>query len=111
MANLNPKTREEVESLKSHWKSDGCWDIETTEGFEDYHDELLAYRLEVERKHKENLQKKHNVLASKMCPMSIKWVNCGPDATGYTHQKCIVEGCAWWDGTQYSGACGAIWES
>ncbi len=40
------KTREEVEQLKSEWAWDPCWDIENTEGFKEYYDELLAYRLE-----------------------------------------------------------------
>jgi hypothetical protein len=41
-------TRADVERLKKSWFSDPIWDIETTEGFEQYHDELLAYRLEYE---------------------------------------------------------------
>jgi hypothetical protein len=35
------KTREEVEELKHQWKRDAIWDIEQTEGFEDYRAELL----------------------------------------------------------------------
>ena len=42
------KAREQVEELKRNWKSDPSWDIENSEGFEDYRDELFAYRLEVE---------------------------------------------------------------
>lgn len=38
------KTREEVESLKANWAADPCWDIEATEGFEEYRDELIAFR-------------------------------------------------------------------
>lgn len=44
------KTREEIEALKANWLKDDCWDIETTEGFELYRDELLAFRLDVETK-------------------------------------------------------------
>jgi hypothetical protein len=29
--------------------NDPCWDLETTEGFEDHHDELLAFRNTHER--------------------------------------------------------------
>jgi len=43
-----PKTREEIEALKANWFNDAYWDIETTEGFEDHKDELLAYRQEME---------------------------------------------------------------
>ena len=42
------KTRDEIEFLKAEWRYDPIWNIETTEGFEDYHAELLAYRLGVE---------------------------------------------------------------
>jgi hypothetical protein len=44
------KTREEIDRLKANWRQDPCWDIEGTKGFEPYHDELLAFRLEVEAK-------------------------------------------------------------
>ncbi len=39
------KTREEVEALKKEWEHDPCWDIEGTEGFEEYYSELLEYRI------------------------------------------------------------------
>ena len=42
------KTTEELDALKKNWMNDPCWDIETEEGFEDYKDELLAYRKEQE---------------------------------------------------------------
>ena len=43
------KTEAEVTQLKVEWASDPCWDIEDTEGFEEYHDELLAYRIQMEQ--------------------------------------------------------------
>jgi|CXWL01.1.fsa_nt_gi hypothetical protein len=42
------RTSEEIEKLKASYKHDPCWDIEDSEGFEDYHDELLAWRKEYE---------------------------------------------------------------
>ncbi len=39
------KTRTEVEDLKLNWDGDPIWDIEFTEGFEEYRDELLTHRL------------------------------------------------------------------
>lgn len=36
-------TKEQIYFLKSSWRSDPCWDIEDTEGFEDHYDELKAY--------------------------------------------------------------------
>jgi hypothetical protein len=37
------KIRTEVEELKAQWAADPCWDLHTTEGFEDYRAELLDY--------------------------------------------------------------------
>lgn len=42
------KTREEVEALKENWVKDPCWDIEDTEEFGDYREELLAFRKDKE---------------------------------------------------------------
>lgn len=44
------KTRAEVETLKRQWLTDACWDLELTEGFEDYREELRDYRLHAETK-------------------------------------------------------------
>ena len=49
------KTREQVEDLKQQWLADGCWDIEDTEGYEEYKDELRQFSLETERKVKERI--------------------------------------------------------
>lgn len=87
------KTREQVEELKRQWLSDGCWDIETTEGFEDYHDELLKFRLSIEGKYiaeNELLRKK---LAKKFCPMKADANKNGALMGDIT---CDVENCAWW---------------
>jgi polyhydroxyalkanoate synthesis regulator phasin len=40
-------TRENVDRLKQQWLEDGCWDLEETEGFEEFHDELRAFRQKV----------------------------------------------------------------
>jgi hypothetical protein len=39
------KTRAEVDDLKAQWKADPCWDIEDTEGFEEYRAELFDWRI------------------------------------------------------------------
>jgi polyhydroxyalkanoate synthesis regulator phasin len=36
-------TREDVETLKADWVADPIWDLDGTEGFESYHDELKAF--------------------------------------------------------------------
>jgi hypothetical protein len=51
------KTREEVEALKANWLSDPIWDIEDTEGFEEYRAELREYRLNVDAEYKAGLPK------------------------------------------------------
>ena len=66
LTNVIPKTilkhkeikmnKEQVEKLKKDWEQDPTWDLEKTEGFENYHDELLAYRLQREKKWKEKFQ-------------------------------------------------------
>ena len=43
-------TKEEIENLKNDWVKDPCWEIETTEGFEEHWDELLEYRKKMEAK-------------------------------------------------------------
>ena len=47
------KTQEEIQSLKQDWFNDPCWDIEETEGFEEYREELKEYRLRCEHKWEE----------------------------------------------------------
>lgn len=42
-------TAQEIKELKTGWLADDCWDIEDTPGFEKHYDELLAFRLAVEK--------------------------------------------------------------
>ena len=46
MANVS---REEVEKLKREWVADPIWDLEDTEGFEEYREELLEFSLEQQK--------------------------------------------------------------
>ena len=62
------KTKSEVEYLKQNWYYDPCWDIEKTEGFEDYREELLVFRTQQELKWKNN---HHKALWLKSCKMGI----------------------------------------
>lgn len=43
-----------INDLKRNWIQDPIWDIEETEGFEEYRDELKAFRLEHEAEWKAN---------------------------------------------------------
>jgi hypothetical protein len=44
------KTPQEIQALKDNWLADPIWDIEHTEGFEEYAPELKAFREEWEIK-------------------------------------------------------------
>lgn len=44
MESRTPPTREEVEDLKNQWAAYGSRDIEETDGFEAYREELAAFR-------------------------------------------------------------------
>jgi len=80
-----PKTRGEIEALKANWFNDAYWDIETTEGFEDHKDELLAYRQEMEAIWESELKSKKLCPILAMSPAGSKLIYCERDA------------CAWWD--------------
>ena len=58
------KTREEVEALKKNWQNDPIWDIEHTNGFEEYAPELLAFSNDAhakwEREREERFAKSFN---------------------------------------------------
>ncbi len=53
MENQNTKTPEQIEDLKRQWKNDPCWDIEETEGFEAYKEELKKFSDEYSEKLRE----------------------------------------------------------
>ena len=85
--------REEVEELKRHWKKDPCWDIEDTEGFEQYREELKAFSEEQHKIWEAQAHKYHKELASKICPLMTKLTTSNKLIYSY----CKVEKCAWWD--------------
>ncbi len=82
------KTRDEVEKLKQNWLRDPGWDIEDTEGYEEFKKELRAYRLKFERLWAKKRQQHHLELAMKFCPMQF---------SGRSETCCYVELCAWWN--------------
>ena len=59
------KTKQEVEALKENWLQDSCWNLADTEGFEDHHDELLAFQKEWE-------QKWHDRYEAKLLEQSVR---------------------------------------
>ena len=52
------KKREEVEFLKKNWEQDPCWDIELTEGFEEFEEELFLFREKKEKEWEIKLERK-----------------------------------------------------
>ena len=60
------KDRMDVERLKDSWKEDPNWDLEETEGFEEYREELVAFRLEWEARWKEEREARLQAKAESM---------------------------------------------
>ena len=70
------KSKEEIRKLKHNWECDPCWDIEDTEGFEEYKDELRAFRLKKEKEWEDQWRKKMQTKAKKMgIPGNLKLAN------------------------------------
>ena len=88
------KSREELENLKRNWKQDPCYDIEDTEGFEEYREELLAFSKEQQAIWEKQREEHHKRLTDKLCPMCFS--NSGEDADYH----CVAEKCAWWIGSE-----------
>ena len=90
------KTREEIEKLKQSWIKDGCWDLENTEGFEEYFMELSIFRTTYEvlmaKKYKWQEEKHHAELSRLICPI----MSAG-NSGNFT--RCQTEQCAYWDDT------------
>ena len=61
------KTITEVEDLKASWSKDPIWDIEETEGFEEYREDLLKFRRDFEACEKA----KHIAKQGKIYSMSL----------------------------------------
>ena len=60
------KTQEQIQELKQNWFNDPCWDIEETEGFEEYREELKAYRLQCENKWRDGYKNRIQARADKL---------------------------------------------
>ncbi len=62
------KTEAEIADLKHQWSIDPCWDIETTEGFEEHRYALYRWRMEIEG---ENERKEHERLSERAAKLGI----------------------------------------
>jgi hypothetical protein len=52
------KTRQEIENLKMQWVNNPIWDLETTEGFEEYSEELKIFSMLKNLEWKNNYREK-----------------------------------------------------
>ena len=93
------KSNEEIEKLKANWRSDPIWDLEDTEGFEDYRGELKAYSDNIKAQWEEAATKHRVALRAKVCPiMQFTSTNANSQQQVYEYAGCLVGGCAWWHG-------------
>lgn len=66
------RSREEIDNLKLSWRSDPIWDIEDTEGFEAHREELLVFRLGIERAAAERQAREHEILVRKILERALR---------------------------------------
>lgn len=73
MTRSEQEMQDDIKQLKGEWLHDPCWNIEDTEGFEAYRDELLAFRLATEAAQaavwKATLEDKAEAIG---CPLNTK---------------------------------------
>ncbi len=65
------KTRAEVETLKQQWLKDPCWDLDTTEGFEEYKEELAQFQAEFIAASKKKLEARTEILQQKWYELKL----------------------------------------
>lgn len=78
------KTREDVEHLKHDWLNDPCFDLEDTEGFEEYRDELLAFSNECKARREEHHNKLMAEFARPRSAAEIRFTFSGVE--GFSNQ-------------------------
>lgn len=66
------RTAAEISQLKADWEADPCWDLSTTEGFEDHAHELKEYQEACELLWKNDFSKKENELDRQAEELGIK---------------------------------------
>ena len=97
------KTLQDIERLKKDWFDDPCWDIENTDGFEEYASELKEYRLYCEdvwlTKRRNELEKKADLLGFPGNPFIAKYIERLEDRI--TSLEEIVENIRYKDGNTH----------
>ena len=82
----------DLKKLKESWLKDPIWDIEETEGFEDYYDELLSFRLSKEKewdRHYKETQIKKN--SDNFVKFSYDFINSTSDSSEFIMSKVYYE--------------------
>lgn len=59
-------TQADVENLKRSWLADPCWDIECTEGFEAYYEELKVFHEQTLIEWEKEARKEHEARIDKV---------------------------------------------
>lgn len=67
-----PDIEQEINNLKGNWTDDPCWDIEETEGFEPFKDELLEYSKKMKVIWKNKREKKEKELDQKANELDLE---------------------------------------
>lgn len=90
-AQAQTKTPQEILDLQYNWLGDPSWDVEDTIGFELYHYQLKAWRIEIQRDETER--------ESQRLTAKAKELGCSVELVGYieTLERRIkaLEGAVW----------------
>lgn len=78
------KTQADVEALKVNWMSDPIWDIEETEGFEEYKVELKVFRLKMMLKwQEEKMERESRQKEARRLEEKAEWWGCSEGLVEY----------------------------
>lgn len=69
---MEKTVEQKLNDLKENWLEDPVWDIEETEGFEDYKEELLQFRLQQEKIWEEQAEKRERKIDEKARELGIE---------------------------------------
>ena len=74
--NMEKTIEQKLDDLKENWLADPVWDIEETEGFEDYKEELLQFRLQQEKIWGEQAEERERKIDEKARELGIEGLYC-----------------------------------
>lgn len=74
-----PDMQAEIDQLKANWRSDPCWDIEDTEGFEEHREELKVWRLQHLAQREAEAKRAHETAVEKLMAPAVKYLQALDD--------------------------------